>query len=374
MVAAAGCPAMAVSLMTGHSLTDVATSLRRDGLIDADADTVQQAIDALANVQPWYVRAMVGFGAWLASLLLIGFATSIGINVDGGLAVVGILFLACGIFLRRTSTGDFAVQFGLATSLAGQALFVFGIMQRFDWDVPELALGLIIVLNVMLFVLYPDRIHRVVSVLLCVGSLTVLFYIWKWNAAVPVLGPAVAAMLVVVTQRRAAMIANRLGAVVRPLQAGLMLGAFGCLMMSTVYVLPELGVRFDFYPRPWISTLLLGALLVYVAGASWSELFEGYSTASRFTVYGLLLVVIAAAWNVPGVILALLVMLLGAGTTHVTMIGAGIGFLAVFLAAYFWGIQLTMMQKSATLVATGLAIIVASWLVGRLFAEKRADV
>ena len=374
MVVAPRYAAMAVDIVTARSLTELATSLREDGLIDADADTVQRAIDAIADVQPWYVRTMIGFGAWLASLLLISFATSIGINVDGGLSIVGVAFLAFGIVLRRRSTGDFAVQFGLATSLAGQALFVVGIMQLVDWDIPELALGLIIVLNVILFVVYPDRIHRVLSILLSVGSLTTLFYVWKWNAAVPVLGPSVAALLAAVTQGRAVMIARGMGEIVRPLQAGLMLSAFGCLMMSTVYILPELGVRFEFYPRPWISTILLGGLLVYLASVSWSELLDEGSTASRALVFGLLLVVTVAAWNVPGVILALTVMLLGAGTRHVTMIGAGIGFLVVFLAAYFWGIQLTMMQKSATLVAAGAAIILAGWGIGRLLPEEHADV
>ena len=133
-------------------------------------------------------------------------------------------------------------------------------------------------------------------------------------------------------------------------------------------------MRFEFYPRPWISTILLGGLLVYVANVSWSELLAERSTASRVVVFALLITVIAAAWNVPGVILALIVMLLGAGMTHVTMIGAGVGFLVVFLAAYFWGIQLTMMQKAATLVSTGAAIIFASRVVGRLFPGEPGDV
>ena len=40
------------------------------------ADTI---LAEMALVQPWYVRSMVGFGAWVASLMLIGFVAGLGL-------------------------------------------------------------------------------------------------------------------------------------------------------------------------------------------------------------------------------------------------------------------------------------------------------
>ena len=97
MVAPAGRPAMAIGLMTARSLADIAASLRRDGLIGADEETVQQAIDAIASVQPWYVRTMIGFGA-------LGFASHRGAASMGLTLLIGVgaCLLAASVALPAT--------------------------------------------------------------------------------------------------------------------------------------------------------------------------------------------------------------------------------------------------------------------------------
>ena len=139
---------------------------------------------------------------------------------------------------------DFVIQCALAFSLAGQELFVFGFASLSDFDGVEPILGLMIVVNVILFVVFPDRIHRALSVMLCLGSVGVLFYVWEWNDLVPVLGPGLAAAVVIVAQRQSQFIKAGLGSLYRPLLSGLVLSAFGCLLLSTVYLLPELGSDF----------------------------------------------------------------------------------------------------------------------------------
>lgn len=356
------------------SLKDVFSQLRAEGLIEAGDGAVEHAIQHMADVQPWYVRTMVGFGAWLASLLLVGFVASIGTILDWGYVLFGLGFMVGAVFLRNASANDFTIQCALAGSLAGQALFVFGVIEVANWDEPEAVSGMVIVLNAILFVVFADRIHRVLSVLLVVGSVTVLFYAWEWNAAVPVLGPMLAAALVILDRNRSKLVTAGKGAYLRGLQSGVMLSAFGCLLMSTVYILPELGVSFEFYPRPWVSTVLLGALLVFVARQAWAALLGDAPQSTLYVVYGMLTVVVFGAWNAPGLLLALIVTLLGASSGHRTMVGAGIGFFVLFLAAYFYGIQTTMLQKSATLVASGVAILSARWLILRLLSEERSHV
>jgi hypothetical protein len=359
--------------MSERTLAEIVSTLQTEGLLDIDP-AVDQAIDKLTSVQPWYVRTMVGFGAWLASLLLIGFVGGIGSGFDLGFPLFGLAFMAGAVFVRRQSETDFMIQSALALSLAGQALFVWGVMELADWDESKAIFGLAICLNVVLFAIFPDRIHRVISVLLCIGSATMLLYAWELNAAVPLLGPAMAALLIYLHRNHSKIIAAGKGQYFRPLQSGVMLGAFGCLMMSTVYILPELSGSFEFYPWPWISTILFGVMLLYVANSVWADLFSGHSQNTKLTVYGLLVIITACAWLAPGLLLALLVILLGAGSGRKSMTGAGIAFLALFLATYFYGIQITMLQKSATLVAAGLAILIARWVVLHLLPEEPASV
>ena len=345
-----------------RSLTQVVEDLKSEGVIaDAMAERADALVEQLRSAQPWYVRTMVGFGAWLASLFLIGFVAGLGIAV-GGLTVVGLGLIAVAVLLRRQSDNDFMVQGTLATSLAGQATLAFGLAQALPGDDMKMVLAVVVVTSSVLFFIFPDRVHRVLSVLFFASALTMLVYALKLNAIVPVFGPAFAAGLVLVHRNRARITANGQGHLVRPLESGLMLSAFGCLLLSTIYVLPEIGSDFVFYPRPWISTLLLGALFLYVGSLCLPTLLHGAGKAAAPLVYGLMIALIGCAWGAPGLLLALVVVLLGAATGNRSFVGAGIVFLAVFVGAYFYGIEMTMLTKSVTLAGSGAVMLLARWL------------
>jgi uncharacterized membrane protein len=79
--------------------------------------------------------------------------------------------------------------------------------------------------------------------------------------------------------------------------------------------------------------------------------------------YGLLLVITVSAWAIPGLLLALIVIMLGATSGNRVFIGAGITFLVVFIATYFYGIEVSMLTKSVSLVATGAAVLAARWII-----------
>ena len=201
-------------------------------------------------------------------------------------------------------------------------------------------------------------------VLFVATSATALLYFWKLNAVVPVLGPTLTAAVILLHDRQSVLIANGYGQFARPLTNGLMLSAFGVLLLSTVYILPELGaVDPQIYPRPWISTVLFGAILLYLAAKIAAILTASMSRASLQATGLLLVIVIGASWFAPGLVLALIIVMLGAASGHKSFIAAGIAFFAVFLATYFYGIEVTLRTKSMTLVATGIAILVARWLI-----------
>ena len=351
------------------SLQEVVDGLRAEDLLpDEAADRTTAVIANMHAVQPWYIRTMVGFGAWLASLLLIGFVGSFGFAAKGGFIVVGFGMIVAAATLRKRFDSDFMVQSTLAVSLAGQALLAYGIADLTAGDDFEGVLMVVVITSTVLFVIFPDRIHRVIMVLFATSSLTILIYIWELNAIVPFLGPVATGALVLLYKRHPQIMASGKGALVRPLMTGLMLSAFGCLLISTIYVLPELGASYAFYPRPWISTLLLGALFIYLGTDIWPQLITGTQRLATPVIYGLMAVVIAAAWAAPGLLLALIVVMLGAASGNRVFIGAGIAFLAVFISTYFYGIQITMLIKAITLVACGVATLLARWLILKVVA------
>ena len=72
------------------------------------------------------------------------------------------------------------------------------------------------------------------------------------------------------------------------------------MLLNPVVVLPDLGEDFRFYPRPWISTLLLGALFLYVGSFTLQPLAADAGRAAVPVTYALMLAVIACAWAAPG--------------------------------------------------------------------------
>jgi len=355
---------------TNVSLEDVLARLRSENLLPGEtADRASDLIETMHAVQPWFIRAMVGFGAWLASLLLIGFVIGLSFAMEGGYIVIGLGMIVGAVILRKYFATDFMVQCALAASLAGQGLFLYGITEYKLSGNYDALLSIIVIMSSILFVIFPDRIHRVLSVMFATSALTILLYTHELNSIVPVLGPVFAAALIFLYKQQPKLTANGMGELVRPLMTGMMLSAFGFLLLSTVYLLPELRVDYAFYPRPWVSTVLLGASFLYLGSDVWSQLLAGKQKAAVSVMYGLMIVVIAAAWAAPGLLLALIVIMLGASSGNRVFIGAGITFLVVFLSTYFYGIQITMLTKSMTLVATGVASLLARWLILKVVAE-----
>jgi hypothetical protein len=361
--------------MSRHAvpLETVVEVLRAEGLLpDATAGDATALVRRLRALQPWYIRAMVGVGAWLASLLVIGFVASFGLAL-GGSAVIGLVLMTVAVWARRMpalADNDFAGQSTLAISLAGQALFAWGLADALSGDA-ELGCAIVLIVSSVMFFLYPDRVHRLLMVLFAASAATLLIYIYELNGLIPVVGPAFAAALVLLQRRRGALYAGGKGQLVWPLENGLMLSAFGCLLLSTIYVLPELTDDVSFYPRPWISTVLLGGLFLQVGGMLRPALLE-QGTAAWPVALVLMLAIVAASWQAPGVLLALVVVILGAARGHTSFVGAGIAFLVVFLGAYFYGIEVTMLTKSLTLAAAGLVILLARCLLLGLPGGRRA--
>ena len=350
---------------TDVTLQEVLSQLQTENLLGPE-DSAGNHLDINTTQPPWYIRAMVGLGAWLASLLLIGFVASFSLAMDGGYALVGTVLIIGAILVRRRFDNDFLVQCALACSLAGQALCAYGVAEAIGLDRHETFLGLALAMSMLLFFVYPDRIHRVIMVCLAAGSLTGLFYAWEWNALIPLLGPLFATAMILLHSRRPQLVAGPYAALSRPLMNGLMLSAFAVLLISTVYVLPELGLETLLYPRPWISTILFGVLLFYAATPMAQALAQPGHTATGVILYGLLALIVASSWAAPGLLLGLITTILGTAYANRTYIGAGLVFCVIFLATYFYGIEISMLAKSLTLVSAGAVLLASRWIILRL--------
>ena len=82
-------------------------------------------------------------------------------------------------------------------------------------------------------------------------------------------------------------------------------------------------------------------------------------------VFGGTLVLALAALKAPGIMAALFVLALGYHRGNRVMIGAACAFLAMFLSAYYYTLEITLLAKSYTLLAVGATLLVLRPLLSR---------
>ncbi|AZZ90312.1 DUF4401 domain-containing protein [Hahella sp. KA22] len=322
--------------------------------------------------QPWFIKALVGFGAWLGSWLFIAFALGVSLMAsDGGYVVLGLMFIVGATVLSRLVDHLFINQVALATSMAGQLMLGFGLEEMDLVDDVEGILATLIMLNLALIPLFRDRAHRFLSVLFICSATAILLYIHKQQALIPFIPPLLAAGFVWLTLNDSQSGLRRFEALTSPLAAGMIVAALGWSLLSAVYVLPDLLDDFVFYPNPWISTLGIAAVLIW---SIWRTLFPVFGEDRRAPAILIATVLLTAvtAYNAPGLMVASLALVVGVAQRRTFYIGLGVVFLSVFLTAYFYGIEISLLAKSISLVATGAVLIGVRKLLDRIGVEEEA--
>jgi uncharacterized membrane protein len=299
---------------------------------------------------PWYVRALVGISAWIAAVLLIAFLIGGTQLVRSGesMIIVGLILCAVAIAIRRgVPSSIFAAQLALALSIAGQSLFCFG-MADLSNTVLVIVLSLS-ALEIVLIALYPDTLHRFLSTVVIVGALVALLFDWNAPGAVHPLVGILAACALVLWERESDLAVARAAVLTRPIAYGLVVALFGVLCFGITELIP--------IPRWWVSGLLLLPLLLVLEYRIVSRLEQHVNAKIvPWLVGATLLASLPALWT-PGVLAAAIVLVLGFQRGNRLLLGLGAAFLAVFLIAFYYHLDVTLLVKSLLLLATGLLLL-----------------
>jgi len=324
------------------------------------SDWEQQTRDLLArehNEQPWYVRVMVGFSAWLASWLLIGFMVGAAIvESEQATLMTGVVLVVGAVIARGISDNDFMSQLALAVSLAGEGLIVYAVARLSDSF--EVAMLSFILLEVVLIAFYTDHVHRFLSTASIIIALAGLLYKWEAQAFIHIIVIAGAIAFIALAGSEEKYLAKGLARLMTPVKWGVLFGQLSVLMLSTIYVLPELVKDFEFFPSPWISSVGLGLLFFYLVFLQITQT-EGFklTTSGMAILYAICTSIIVGASMAPGLIMALIILLLGFARADRVLMGVAIGFFTVFLVAFFYGVEVTLLIKSLILVTTGFILL-----------------
>lgn len=341
--------------------------LSADGLVAGEMPSPERP------ASPWYVRVMLGIAGWIGALFLLGFvAVAFAFVMDDAASALFVGAACCGAafaLFRAFAGNDFAEQFGLAVSLAGQGLMIVGLGEIFDTQGSALYLA-IAVMQAALAFLVPNFLHRLLAS--CGAAVAVALAI---NAAslhglsVPILCLGLA----LVWLEPKVWAVN--GGLWRPVGYGLVLAL---LLVETfrlygdgVLFDPVLAARWTAIHGPLIGRVLTAAVLLFVAAALIRRESGNPRSPIALGAGAAALVLGLVSLMAPGLASALLILLLGFAAGNRLMAALGILSLLGFVAHFYYSLHATLLEKSGILAVTGLCLL-AAWFVLRRGAPARA--
>jgi hypothetical protein len=359
------------------SLREVLSRLREQGALAPDAEpramTAMEAWWRSAAATPWYVRVLIGFGAWLAACFLIGFfGLLLDFRDETAFFILGLILCGVTSGLRRVSSQIFLSQLCLAFCLAGQGLFLAGLAQITD-SATATALGLLLLELALLF-LYPDRILRFLATMGAASALLFLAYQPRMMALVDLTLAGFAALLHLLFLHQARVQRGRGGELLSPVAFALAIVFLGALL-GRCFVHIGREFRLDGSESPLaILTLALAIVTMYTAARILQELGIDVSGIAGVTVFASLGLTALLTLNTPGVIAAAGVLALAFHRRSVVMLGLAVAFLIGFGVLYYYDLSLSLLAKSGALLGSGLVLLGLRLFILRRFPAAPAEV
>lgn len=342
--------------------------LREAALVEGE---MPQAGDART---PWFVRIMLGFAGWIGALFLLGFV-GVGFafvmkSATASLVVGAAACAAATAIFRAAPKSDFAAQFGLAVSLAGQALLAFGLTEWIGRSGTRVAFA-IALQEAVLFALIPNFIHR----LLCAwgGALAATWLIV--DAGFFAFAPAAVTagfLWIWLSEfefgRQGSLVrAGGYGLALASVQTAVMHGGlWGVWMAALGHRHATQGAAVEWLGHAASAAVLLWAVLKLLSR-------EGVALGSgkgRVALAGALILG-AASLKAPGVGPAAAILVVGFANANRVLAGLGILALLGYLSHYYYSLQSTLLVKSGLLAATGLALLAARLAMHHWWPEEK---
>jgi hypothetical protein len=309
---------------------------------------------------PWYVRVMLGVAGWIGALFLFGF---VGVGLEWVIKspeasmLFGIAGCAAAFAIfRMAQHNDFANQFGLAVSMAGQGLFVFGLFDAFKSE-SFLVYFIIFAFQALLAILIPNFIHRLLTSWSAMLALT--FALFRLDI-VGIASCIVAVGFAIIWTNETCWAKH--GTRWRPIGYGL---ALALLQIETlnffVYELSDMWAHTQpswwMLHAPIISTTLVTLTFLGVVKHLLDRETILLSSRIGMIAIGAVLLLGVLSFVAHGMTTALLILLLGFATGNRLLMGLGLMALGGFISHYYYQLQHTLLFKSMVLAVSGAVLL-----------------
>ena len=359
-----------------YTVPGLLARLQSEGQLD-DMEKASEFIRKLhtGDDPPLYLRALIGIGAFISSLFLIGFLyVSELIDEDGPFLVWGLVFIAAAFGLWKWSQKEgeasfrntFIAVLSFTWMAVGKFLFVAEFTEAYDeWGIFG---GLLLVTAATYFV-YQLTIDRFLSCLgVCCALTAAIIEVDGGPGVIIAMGLCICGLAALQASLAAYLLSGRVTRKFLPMAYALVGG-----LTVNVFLLTMEGPRLEErtgFPFVLVLGLLLAAGLIalMVRAAGGRRVFR-----SPRLLAALLAILAGAFFISPGILLGVCLLVYGYGHHDRLLTAFGGLVVPVFLFHWYYDMELTLTEKSAVLVGSGLAMLAGRFLFCRGEAGEEAD-
>ena len=323
--------------------------------------------DAAQDHVPWYLRVLIGGAAWVGAWFLLGtllgvVGLAIGERIDAVAVVLGLILMPAGVVLRSTARGELQRQVSLVGVLTGQLLLVGGLGAISDSV--TLAAAATIISSTILIAAFDDGVYRFGATLAIVTSVLIVAFDWRLPYAMGVVTAAMACLPLLIW--RGAPHLQAFHRQLDPVAWACATAACGLLALQAVIdaVTGSSGYSPAFIqmllPKAWPLTAVFVLLLVWLAVQVARDHGAAPTEPAAAAAIGGALAIGSLTLSTPAVSGAILLVMLGFDRRRVGLVGLAALFLVGFLGIYYYSLALSLLQKSAVLVASGAVCLAAA--------------
>lgn len=317
--------------------------------------------DGWTEQSPWYVRTLIGVSAWIAAILFLVFVFSIDLlDSEESLLLLGMILLVLTIVIRWKVDQVFVNQLMLAFNLAGQAMFLIGLS-----DNEELTATAILGVEIVLIVVYRDAVLRFLATLFAYAAVVSLGYMYDIPNALHALIILTACAVGVLWYHEAQFLTRKSTAIYKSVRYGITLALLLLLIPSMLAKIPVT----DW----WASTCGLLFVLLLVEHRLLNRYAISLSSATGIVVMICTVLFAGPLLTTPGIIAAVLVLVLGFQRGQRVLMGLALVFLVVFLIAFYYHLDVTLLMKSGILAISGIVPLGMRWALLRQFGLPAHD-
>ncbi|MGZ0656634.1 DUF4401 domain-containing protein [Coraliomargarita sp. W4R53] len=315
----------------------------------AEAALLAAQTTALEEKDPILLKILTGISAWVASLFLLGFVAVAITPEENTILFFGAIIAGLAILVHHQAknAGTFVEQATLSCMMCAHLMLLFGMLANFGRSDEQLTLA---VTQTLLCALPLWAFRRPAYQ---ASSLLLAACLWTYYA-VEINSPALFRLFLAVEVCAFGALTlwrTRRSPFIYSLALAIGVTIFFLDWVQSLFWLEP------FNERLWPANFIMAALLAAIGGRFLAP--TNWRQPKILVLYGMLLLL--AFLSSPGLLFAIALLILGYGLRDPIFSGLGIIGLPCFIIYFYYSLQVSLLEKSGILAASGIICLLAAY-------------